>query len=438
MMTYAECLTFLYEQLPMFQREGAAAMKKDLTNIISLCALLGHPQDKFKSIHIAGTNGKGSVSHMISAMGQAAGYRMGLYTSPHYLDFRERIKIDGTPLSERFVIDFVERVKPVIPTLRPSFFEITVAMAFQYFAEKEVDFGVIETGLGGRLDSTSIVTPVLSVITNIGLDHQEFLGDTLPAIAYEKAGIIKEGVPVLIGERQSETLSVFKEVADDRHATLYIADQFVCGKWDGQGDFSTRKMDLVWNLAMDMPSGLDTPLVGHYQLANAITALSAIEILRRKGYLVIERAMIERAFRDIRSLTGILGRWQVLDRGPLVIGDSAHNAAGLKEVLSQILALPSPVKVVMGLVRDKNHPDILALLPTHFEYFWCAADLPRSLAADKLAQMAADYGLKGESYPSVVEAHRAACKSAGPEGAVFVGGSIFVVAEVLGLYMTDT
>jgi dihydrofolate synthase/folylpolyglutamate synthase len=428
-MTYEETVRYLFERLPMFQRIGPAAYKADLDNTIELVKLSGNPHTQFPAIHIAGTNGKGSVSHILAAVLQAAGYKTGLYISPHYKDFRERIKINGRYITEQAVVDYVQRHQSDIERIEPSFFEITVGMAFEYFAAEKVDIAVIETGLGGRLDSTNIITPLLSVITNIGYDHMDMLGNTLPLIAAEKGGIIKHGVPVVIGETHPETETVFRKIAEERHSPIIFADQHY------QVDITSST---IGSMTVDvskngqaLAENLQTDLYGNYQRKNLATCFAAIEQLKALGWpLSID--VVQKALQKVGSSTAFIGRCQVLGRNPLIIADSGHNEDGIKEIVSQINSLPfNHLHFVLGSVKDKDLSKTLPLLPEHATYYFCKPDIPRGLEADALKEAAANYGLKGNSYPTVKAAFDAAKATAQPDDLVFVGGSIFVVGEVL-------
>jgi len=423
-------LAFLYQQLPMYQRVGPTAFKKDLTNILALCEHLKQPQEQFPSIHLAGTNGKGSTAHILAAMLQAGDRKVGIYTSPHYKDFRERIKINGQLVSKQFIVDFVEQHRPIFEEIKPSFFEITVAMAFQYFALQKVDIAIIETGLGGRLDSTNIITPILSIITNIGYDHQQFLGETLPEIAAEKAGIIKPYVPVLIGEEHPETMPVFEKKAEQEKAPLHTADTLVTIK--------EKEVDGEHTIYSGMASELDfeelyVNLHGGYQTNNVRTALAAVDILNYRDIEPpIEHWDIVNGLADLKKMTYFIGRWQRLSTSPTILCDSAHNKDGLKIVMEQVQKLNyKHLHIVFGMVNDKDPKQILSLLPSSALYYFAKANIPRGLDADKLQQEAASCGLKGKSYVSVINALAAAKRAAGKEDLIYVGGSIFVVAEVL-------
>ncbi|WP_439882823.1 bifunctional folylpolyglutamate synthase/dihydrofolate synthase [Pontibacter sp. MBLB2868] len=427
-MTYQECLDYLYQQLPMFQRIGNAAFKKSLDNIIALCDALGQPQLKFKSIHVAGTNGKGSSSHMLASVLQQAGYKTGLYTSPHLKSFTERVRINGQELPQDYLIAFVEKHKGLFESIRPSFFEMTVALAFKYFADERVDIAVIEVGLGGRLDSTNIITPEVSLITNIGFDHQSMLGDTIGAIASEKAGIIKPGVPAVISTKQAEAQEVFVAKAAQVAAPLYFAqDNFRLvlkeGNLEGQV-FQVYKEDTLYL------QDLEIDLAGHYQLYNLPGVLQVIELLQEKGYTIPESAL-RSGLAHTKATTGLKGRWQVLQQSPLTICDTGHNIDGIRQIISQLEALqPKRVHLVFGVVNDKDIAPVLKLLPKNYVYYFCQAAIPRALPVNELYEKAVAAGLAGEAYATVAEAITAAKANAAPDEVIFIGGSTFVVAEI--------
>ncbi len=422
---YHSTLDYLYKNLPMFQRVGAVAYKPDLSNTIRLCKALGNPQEKFKSIHIAGTNGKGSSSHMLAAMFQSAGYKTGLYTSPHLKEFTERIKINGTEITQRYVVDFVKRIKPEIEKIQPSFFEITVAMAFDYFASSRVDMAIIETGLGGRLDSTNVITPVLSLITNIGYDHMDLLGHTLPLIAKEKAGIIKAGVPVVISERQPETEKVFELQAKELNAPIvFAADRFSVRQKNKTTLFDVYDHDEI------LLSDLNPELKGNYQRKNIPGVLMCAHQLQKLG-IDLTTQNIRDGIEQVVSLTGLKGRWQKLGENPLVICDTGHNVDGLKEVVAQIRAQQyKRLFIVLGMVKDKDISNALRLLPQEAYYFFCQASIPRALDAEVLQTQAAEAGLHGEVVHDVNSAIAAAKSKANKEDFIFIGGSTFVVADI--------
>lgn len=421
-MTYQQTLDYLYANLPMFQRVGAVAFKKDLTNTIELCRILGDPHQKFKSIHVAGTNGKGSTSHMLASVLQSAGYKTGLYTSPHLKSFTERIKINGEEVAEQFVIDFVERIKPHIEIIKPSFFEITVAMAFDYFANQGVEIAVIETGLGGRLDSTNVITPEVSVITNIGYDHMDLLGDTLDKIAFEKAGIIKRSIPVVISETQPGIKNLFNNIAEERKAKISFADQEIsCRK------ISSGKIECACGNEL---LTLDLPLRGSYQLKNLPGVLQALNVLVGRGFR-INQDHIKHGLENVILQTGLKGRWQQLSNSPITICDTGHNLDGVQAVLEQIRTYTfSRLYIIWGMVKDKDRSKILALLPTDAYYFFCQANIPRALDAQTLQHEAKNFNLAGEVVPDVNEALAKARLQATPNDFIFIGGSTFVVAEL--------
>jgi dihydrofolate synthase/folylpolyglutamate synthase len=427
-MNYNETIEYLYRALPMFSRMGDAAIKKDLTNTRILCRRLDDPQQKFKAIHVAGTNGKGSVSHMLAAVLQQSGYTTGLYTSPHLHDFRERIKVNGEMVSEQFVVDFTERVQPWIEEIQPSFFEITVAMAFEYFAEMRVDVAVIETGLGGRLDSTNIILPELSVITNIGMDHMQILGDSLPKIAAEKAGIIKDNVPVVIGEMQEETMPVFVQVAKEKTAPLYAADR---ERYADAYRYREHALEVTVVRSSDNEKQvIPLDLTGLYQAKNLLTVLSAVDRMREKGWIIPEDAMLQ-ALRSVKKLAGLHGRWELIHHAPAVVLDVGHNADGIKQICMQIEAMDyHELHIIIGMVKDKAIDPVLQLLPKEASYYFTRAQIPRALPEDQLATTAATHGLNGHHYPNVNAALEKALEHATEKDLIVVCGSVFVVGEV--------
>lgn len=419
MMTYQQVLDWMFTQLPVFQRQGKSAYKANLDNTHALMQLLQHPHRAFKSVHVAGTNGKGSCSHMLASIFQEAGYKTGLYTSPHLKDFRERIRVNGQMVSETFVIDFVERYKEDFKSIKASFFEMTVGMAFSYFAEQEVDIAIVETGLGGRLDSTNVIHPALSVITNIAMDHTQFLGDTLPAIAAEKAGIIKASTPVVIGERQAATDTVFEQKAAAMSAPITFAQD--C--WEAHAQEGGY---LVKNKCNNSAYTVAMPLQGLYQRYNVQTVVAAAQ------QLLLPQQAVEKGIRKVVENTALMGRWQQLQAHPLCIADTAHNKAGLQYVMQQLIALPfQRLHIVLGVVDDKVLHEILPLFPQNAVYYFCQAAIPRALSASILASEAAEYGLKGDVYNSVNEAYNKSLAAADTADIIFVGGSTFTVAEVL-------
>ena len=427
---YEQTLQYLYERLPMFSRIGKAALKPNLDNTIKLCTALNNPQDKFKSIHIAGTNGKGSTSHMLAAIMQEHGFKTGLYTSPHLVDFRERIRINGKPVSKQWVIDFVDKHKETIEAIEPSFFEITVAMAFRAFADEEVDIAIIETGLGGRLDSTNVITPLLSVITNISYDHTDLLGTTLAEIAAEKAGIIKHKVPVVIGEQHSETGGVFFEKAIHQQSTVYYADAM----WDlvRTGNTNTTQLYKAVHRGQREMYDLSSDLPGQYQYHNIKTVLATVDVLSANQGIGIPFATVQRALAKVKKLTGLFGRWDVLQDKPLIIADVAHNTGGMKEVSQQWQKVNADNKhVVIGFVKDKDISEVLGLLPTDNTYYFCNANIQRALPASELKKLAAEKGLNGEHYTSVADAINAARVIVNQNDAILITGSFFVVGEAI-------
>ncbi|XCF06167.1 folylpolyglutamate synthase/dihydrofolate synthase family protein [Tamlana crocina] len=405
-MTYQNTLDWMFAQLPMYQRQGSSAFKKDLSNTHKLAQHLNFPERDFKSIHVAGTNGKGSTSHMLASVLQEAGYKVGLYTSPHLKDFRERIKINGKEVSESFVVDFIEQNKSFFEANNLSFFEMTVGMAFKYFSEEKVDVAVVEVGMGGRLDSTNIITPEVSVITNIGLDHTQFLGTTLREIAFEKGGIIKSDVPVVIGETQEETEPVFKELAVKNNSSMTFADQ---------------QNNKVYT----------SDLVGTYQQKNIKTVVEALKVMADRGFGISEEHISEGLLNVIKN-TGLLGRWQVLQTKPKVVCDTGHNRDGLSFVMQQINSENyNRLHIVFGVVNDKDLNSIVDLLPRNATYYFCKPDIPRGLEAEVLKERFMPFGLIGKAYGSVNEAYKKALKQADNDDFIFVGGSTFVVAEII-------
>lgn len=405
MFTYSQTLEWMFQKLPMYQRIGADAFKKDLDNIIHLSSFLGNPHKNFKTVHVAGTNGKGSTSHMIASILQEAGYKVGLYTSPHLLDFRERIKINGLEISETEVVNFIDSNKSYLEAHRLSFFEMTVGLAFSYFSQEKVDIAIIEVGLGGRLDSTNIIHPEVSVVTNIGLDHTEILGNTLEEIAAEKAGIIKKNTPVVIGEFQEETYPVFQKTAKNHSAEIVLASNAVVQ--------------------------LETDLKGSYQKNNIKTTYVAVQLLQAKGFIIAAKH-IKSGLLSVISNTGLQGRWQQIHDAPKVICDTAHNKEGLNYVIAQ-LAKESykQLHIVLGFVSDKKLENVLPLFPKNATYYFCKPDIPRGLDEKVLFEEALKYNLKGTTYLSVKEAYEIALKGAEETDLIFIGGSTFVVADAL-------
>ena len=403
-MTYKQTLDWMYSQLPMYQQKGKSAYKNKLDNSINFAAYLANPEEKFKSIHVAGTNGKGSSSHMLASILQEAGYKVGLYTSPHLKDFRERIKINGEKIAKKTVKKFIAKHKPFLEAHRLSFFEMTVGMAYAYFTDKKVDIAIIEVGLGGRLDSTNIIRPEISLITNIGLDHKQLLGDTLEKIAIEKAGIIKKGIPVIISETQAQTTSVFKMIASQKKANILFADQ---------ESFNSYKTDLL----------------GSYQTKNVKGVLASLDSL--KGFKVSKKH-ITKGLLNVVSNTGLLGRWQLLGKTPDIICDIAHNKEGLSLVLNQIKKQKfAKLHIVLGFVEDKELKNMLSLFPKKARYYFVSPNIPRGLQAEKLSEVASEYDLKGNVYQTVSKGFKSAIKNAKKEDFIYVGGSTFVVAEIV-------
>ena len=428
-MTYQETLEWMFNKLPMYQRIGAAAYKADLNNTIQLLDLLDNPHNSFKSVHVAGTNGKGSVSHTLASVFQEAGYKTGLYTSPHLRDFRERIRINGEMIPEENVVQFIDTYKDKFEAMELSFFEMTVGMAFDYFRNEKVDIAIVEVGMGGRLDSTNLITPELRIITNIDFDHIKFLGDTRAKIAYEKAGIIKPGIPVVIGETHPETEQVFIDKAKECGSPIYFADQiFDCDKIYFES-FTEQKFD-VWKNSELYMEALEIPLMGNYQQKNLTTVMCAIDLLRDKFNLSDDdiRDGIGKVIRN----THLMGRWQILCKDPLTIADTGHNVAGITEVVRQLAEMHyGKLHFVLGMVNDKDIDSVLQLLPRGAEYYFCKADIPRGLDANILAEKAFDMGLRGQVFESVSHAYRSAVNNARFGDVVFIGGSNFTVAEVV-------
>ncbi|WP_066224342.1 bifunctional folylpolyglutamate synthase/dihydrofolate synthase [Formosa haliotis] len=405
-MTYQETVQWMFTQLPMYQRQGESAFKKDLTNTLKLAEHLNHPERHFKTIHVAGTNGKGSTSHMLASVLQEAGYKVGLYTSPHLKDFRERIRINGIEVSEDFVTEFIALNKTFFTTQNLSFFEMTVGMAFDNFNKQQVDIAVIEVGLGGRIDSTNIITPEVSVITNIGLDHTQFLGTTLEEIASEKGGIIKPGVPVVIGETHRETEAVFRKIAKGKSSNILFADQAI------------RQIPI-------------SDLKGIYQAKNIKTVLQTVDVLRELGYTITEDS-VKQGLLFVTKNTGLKGRWQVLREHPKVVCDTGHNKEGLLEVMKQLQNEDyNGLHMVFGVVNDKDVPSILPLLPKEAIYYFCKPDVPRGMDSEVLKTYFLEEGFNGSSYNSVNEAYKAALKDAKKDDFIYIGGSTFVVAEII-------
>ena len=427
MMNYQETIAYLYNSAPLFQQVGKAAYKEGLENTFALDDYFGHPHTRFHKIHVAGTNGKGSCSHTLAAILQAAGYRTGLYTSPHLVDFRERIRVDGQPVEEGYVVDFVEKHRGFFESLHPSFFELTTAMAFDYFARRKVDVAVIEVGLGGRLDCTNIIRPDLCLITNISFDHTQFLGDTLAKIASEKAGIIKKGIPVVIGETTPETRPVFEEKARETGAPIFFAEderllEEVRHAEDGSYLYQTRYY-----------KNLKGELGGFCQEKNTNTLLSALRVLMKSGYHIGDTD-VRKGFSQVCELTGLMGRWQKLSERPAVVCDTGHNVGGIRYIVEQLKCQKySTLRIVMGMVNDKDISGVLAMLPKEARYYFTQASVKRALPAEKVKELAEGYGLEGNVYPDVKTAYGAALSQSAPDDFIFVGGSSFIVADLLSL-----
>lgn len=428
-MTYTETLNYLYTQLPMFTRIGAAAYKADLSNTITLCAALDNPQNKFKSIHVAGTNGKGSTSHMLASVLQEAGYKVGLYTSPHIKDFRERIKINGQKIEKQFVVHFTENIKTKITEIQPSFFEITVAMAFAYFAKQQVDIAVIEVGLGGLLDSTNVIIPELCVITNIGLDHTNLLGTTLPEIATQKAGIIKASVPVVISQTQEETERVFTNKALEKNTSIFFADKVMEVIGMDTATIGLQKMKVV-NTAKMSITNYELDILGKYQQKNVKGVLLALEILQQYNWNISAQNIVD-GLKNIKNNTGLMGRFDMLETSPMLIADVAHNADGITEVLAQIKNIPhNNLHIITGFVADKAVDKVLALFPKNANYYFTQANIPRALLKENLQETAKQYQLNGEVYNNVNTALQAAKANASKEDIILICGSFFIIAEL--------
>jgi len=428
-MTYEQALEYLYTQLPMFSRIGVAAYKKDINNTIELCAALNNPQHKFKSIHIAGTNGKGSTSHMIAAIMQQQGFKTGLYTSPHIKDFGERIRINGEMINRQFVINFTEKTKNICSKIQPSFFELTVAMAFDYFAEQQVDIARIETGLGGRLDSTNIISPILSIITNIGFDHTNLLGNTLEEIAFEKAGIIKKNTPVVIGQTSKETLPIFKEKAIEMNAPIFFAENLYETEKIGN-DNNTLYCNSI-NKLTNQSEFQAIDLQGDYQLKNLATVLTAVNILRTLEFDISEQNKIN-ALSSVKKITGLRGRWDIVSMNPTIIYDVAHNKDGIESLLTQLNRdhKNQQLHFVIGFVNDKDLSNIISLFPVQAKYYFTNAHNQRALPHYELKKIAAEQNLSGESYDNINDALKNAKINANENDVIIVCGSFFILSEI--------
>lgn len=405
-MTYQDTVSWMFTQLPMYQKQGKSAFRKDLTNTLKLSEYLNHPERNFKSVHVAGTNGKGSTSHMLASILQEAGYKVGLYTSPHLKDFRERIKINGQVVSKQFVMGFIKRNRTFLEANALSFFEMTVGMAFDYFSKEKVDIAIVEVGMGGRLDSTNIIVPEVSVITNIGFDHMQFLGNSLKEIAFEKAGIIKPGIPVVIGETQIETTAVFLEIAKKNKSAISFADK-------------------------EIKQLFESDLKGNYQEKNLKTVVQTIVELNKQGYNIREEH-IKNGLLKVVANTGLMGRWQVLQENPKVVCDTAHNKEGLGYIVKQLKKEEyNCLHIVFGVVNDKDLNAILPILPKKATYYFCKPDIPRGMDAQELKQSLEAYGFVGKSYDSVNQAYNDALSKAEENDFIYIGGSTFVVAEIV-------
>ena len=424
-MNYQETIAYLFASAPLFQNVGGAAYKEGLYNTEQLDEHLGHPHKRFKTIHIAGTNGKGSCASLLAAILQSSGMKVGLFTSPHLVDFRERIRVNGVMMEEQYVVDFVARHQAFFEPLHPSFFELTTAMAFAYFAEREVDVAVIEVGLGGRLDCTNIILPELCVITNISFDHVQFLGDTLAKIASEKAGIIKKGVPIVVGEATEETRPVFEQQAQKMGAKIYFAEdtqhiiQYQLNTEHGI-TYQTKNYGDVFG-----------ELGGICQVKNTNTVLCAIDKLKEQGFHITEEN-VRNGFAHVCEQTGLMGRWQIIrEQSPRVICDTGHNTGGFEWITQQLSQIKSPLHIVFGMVNDKDISGVLAMLPQHAHYYFCQASVKRAMPYKQLQELATEYGLMGDSYPTIKEAYLAALHHAAPNDFIYIGGSSFVVADLL-------
>ena len=430
MVNYQETINYLFSALPMFHRVGVAAYKPNLDNTLVLANALGNPQQHLKCIHVAGTNGKGSTSHMLASILQAAGFNVGLYTSPHLKDFRERIKINGEMVSEEWLTNYVQKNKKLYDEIHPSFFEMSTIMAFSYFAEMKTDINVIETGLGGRLDSTNIISPELSIITNIAWDHMNLLGNTIEKIAIEKGGIIKEKISVVISETQKETTSIFTNIAKEKHSEIYFADANFKIEIQHYNLLEDRMQFSVLKNNIEYLDALSCDLTGQYQLKNLLGVFQSIELIREKYAISDEH--IRHGLSAVKENTGLKGRWQILSRNPLTICDTGHNEQGLIEVLSMLEKIPhQKLHFVLGVVDDKDLSKMLKMLPKKAQYYFCKADIPRGLSPDILQNNAHRFDLNGETYNSVTLALETAKLNAKPEDLIFIGGSTFTVAEII-------
>jgi dihydrofolate synthase/folylpolyglutamate synthase len=427
-LTYPETIEYLYSMLPVFHRIGEAAYKPGLETTLQLLEAIGNPHLKFKSIHIAGTNGKGSSSHSLASILQEAGYKTGLYTSPHLFDFRERIRLNGKMIAEQEVVEKVEAWKGLVEELKPSFFELTVALAFDFFAREQVDIAVIEVGMGGRLDSTNVITPELSLITNISYDHQKFLGDTLPQIASEKAGIIKPGIPVIISETQAETQAVFRQKAEEEKARIHFAEDWF--SMEDAGHENGRKKVKVKDLRRNTEAEYRLSLGGNYQQKNLGGILASVEMLRNLGWKIPETALFS-GLEKVKENTGLRGRWDVLQKEPLVICDTAHNEDGVREAMAQMASIRMGQHwLIWGMVNDKDHRKVISLLPRNARYIACQPDIPRALPATEMNVLLLENGLESTMISKVEEALSYCLEHAAKEDVIYVGGSTFTVASL--------
>ncbi|MGN6248028.1 MAG: bifunctional folylpolyglutamate synthase/dihydrofolate synthase [Ginsengibacter sp.] len=426
-MNYSESIEYLYNKLPMFSRSGAKAFKPDLKNTLALCEFLGNLQDKIKTVHVAGTNGKGSVSHMLAAIFQQNGYKTGLYTSPHLKDVRERFKVNGELMSESFLVDFVEKTKTITEEIKPSFFELTFAMAVDFFARENVDVAIIETGLGGRLDSTNVIKPLLSIITNVGYDHMDILGDTLEKIAFEKAGIIKENIQVVVGERNPETQNVFEKKAKEMNAPLIFAEDFY---QIISSQYHPSFLDLeIEDKESRKKFQLQTDLNGIYQQKNIVSTLASTDVLKKFFSLTNEKTFD--ALRNVKKLTGLFGRWEIINEKPTVALDVAHNEDGIRQLLLQIEKINyNSLHIIFGMVKDKDIEKVLQQFPKEAKYYFTKAHNPRALPEDQLKELASQYSLGGETFTDVNKALKSAMDKASADDLVVVCGSVFLIAEV--------
>lgn len=428
-MTYEETITYLYNRLPLFSHTGSSALKKGLGNILQLCEALKNPQNKFKSIHIAGTNGKGSTSNMLAAILQKSGYKTGLYTSPHLFDFGERIRVNGQMVNPQFVIDFTEKTRELCHSIEPSFFELTVAMAFEYFAQEQVDIAVIETGLGGRLDSTNIITSVLSIITNIGFDHMQILGNSLTEIAMEKAGIIKKNIPVVIGTYTAATKKVFEQAAHENDSPISFAqDDFMATYLPPAGE--ALHCEIV-NTRTRAAMAVTTDLAGLYQVQNLCTLFAAIEQLRKQQYRIDDK-MVVAGLQEVKKITGLRGRWDILSTHPTVIVDVGHNEDGIKNIIHQLQTQypNAPLHFILGFAKDKNLDALLELFPKTATYYFSNAHIPRALPHNELKALASKKKLSGQSFDHINDAFKHALQNAAAQDVIMICGSFFVIAEL--------